>query len=444
MKKSNYNLFIKQKGLMICFNSFTHTLLCVSNNVYEAFNILNESEFRNIYPKQHTAFIEGGFLISEDRNELDEIRLRHKIEAFTPSRNFNLMIFPTQDCNLKCWYCYETHVENSRMKEDIQENIIKFVEQKIKMNNLDSFHLSFFGGEPLLDFDKIAYPLSVKIKDICEKHNIKFTTFFVTNATLINEDNIYRIKSINPSFQITLDGYKPKHDKVRIQKNGISGSYDKIIKALHLISLNISDEYIKPNRLATIRINYDNNTLRNIDNLVEDLKSLDKSKFVIHFERVWQTVDNVDEEQKKLLLHSMRKFIKAGFDVNTGNFKKSNVSCPAEKLDFLIINYDGYIYKCNGRDLQKGKHEGILSPNGNVEWNSGALSKRLGKTTFENPMCLKCKILPLCMGPCSQKCIEKEWKDLHEVCSLKSLGLSLDEYLISYAENMLMKERLSN
>lgn len=438
MKKSNYNIIVKHPGYVICYNSFTNTLLCTSENIYRAFEELEAKEFEKQYSKQYSAFLQNGFYIDDERNELDEIRLRHKQETFGHNKKFRLMVFPTQDCNLKCWYCYENHKPNTKMGHEVMENVVKYATNVITKGNIDSFVLSFFGGEPLLFFDEIAYPLSYRIKKMCDNLSIKYATFFVTNGTLVTKENIGLFQEINSVFQITLDGCRDKHNKVRIQKKENLPTYDKIIESLYLISENV--ETIVDDQIVTLRINYDNQTLKNIGELVNDIKGLDRRKFLIHFERVWQTQDSSeDEEQKLLLLNAVRLFIQNGFNVYIGNFKNRNVSCPAENHNFAIINYDGLVYKCNGRTLNPDSAEGKLLVNGEIEWNQTALARRLGRTTFENPMCVKCKMLPVCMGPCSQKCMELNWQNLHQVCSLKSIGMSLDNYLTLWAEQVLFK-----
>ena len=243
-------------------------------------------------------------------------------------------------------------------------------------------------------------------------------------------------------FQITLDGNKEKHDKVRIGKINNAETYDKILDSLYLISDNIPA--LEEDFVVTLRINYDDATLGNIDPLIKDLQGLDRSKFLVHMERVWQTMESAgDKEQRSLLLETIRKFQKEGFTVQSGNMKIRDYSCPAEDYDFAIINYDGNVYRCNGRTLKKENAEGILTHAGDIVWNQVTLSKRLGRTTFENPMCLACKMLPVCMGPCSQKCMELNWKDLHKVCSMQHMAMSIDKYLLLWAEQMFLQSKKS-
>ena len=331
---------------------------------------------------------------------------------------------------------------NSKMGDEVKQNILKYIEKKVQLRQVDSFVLSFFGGEPLLYFDEIAYPLADKAREICKRAGVNYTSFFITNGTLINKENIDKLRSTNPVFQITLDGNKEKHDKVRIGKINNAETYDKILDSLYLISDNIPA--LEEDFVVTLRINYDDATLGNIDPLIKDLQGLDRSKFLVHMERVWQTMESAgDKEQRSLLLETIRKFQKEGFTVQSGNMKIRDYSCPAEDYDFAIINYDGNVYRCNGRTLKKENAEGILTHAGDIVWNQVTLSKRLGRTTFENPMCLACKMLPVCMGPCSQKCMELNWKDLHKVCSMQHMGMSIDKYLLLWAEQMFLQSKKS-
>ncbi len=54
---------------------------------------------------------------------------------------------------------------------------------------------------------------------------------------------------------------------------------------------------------------------------------------------------------------------------------------------------------------------------------------RLGLATFENPHCLGCKMLPRCMGPCSQKLAEHNGF-CDKICTLKTMDIPLNEYLL--------------
>ena len=75
-----------------------------------------------------------------------------------------------------------------------------------------------------------------------------------------------------------------------------------------------------------------------------------------------------------------------------------------------------------------------MTENGDIVWDKTKQSLRLGLATFENPQCIKCKMLPRCMGPCSQKIAEHKGF-CKEICTLETMDIPLNEYLIMEFEN---------
>ena len=82
-----------------------------------------------------------------------------------------------------------------------------------------------------------------------------------------------------------------------------------------------------------------------------------------------------------------------------------------------MINYDGSIHKCNGRTLSPLTKYGVLNNDGSLDIDENLLAKRLAVATFENKECLSCKMLPVCMGPCSQKMLEHNGHWAKNICS---------------------------
>ena len=143
---------------------------------------------------------------------------------------FNL----TDDCNLRCKYCkfggtyagIKTHNKNS-MSYDIINAAIKFIEDYYK--NKETLIIAFYGGEPLLEYNKIKY--------IVSKINTKYKDFrfaFTTNGILLNTNNINFLIENNFTIKISLDGPKLFHDRNRITKTG-KGSFDIITKKIETI-----------------------------------------------------------------------------------------------------------------------------------------------------------------------------------------------------------------
>lgn len=177
-----------------------------------------------MHPAAFQQFKEVGIIIPKSMDELALIRYKNKKATFA-SRELRIVVYPTQDCNLKCWYCYENHVPNTRLTKEISGRIERFVSKEINKNSFDKLHVTFFGGEPLTDFNTIAYPLCKALKDKVEGVGKEFACFFVTNGSLIGEDTIGKLKEIQPNLQITIDGKKG---------NMIKSEYGKIKTSLPL------------------------------------------------------------------------------------------------------------------------------------------------------------------------------------------------------------------
>lgn len=215
MKRSRYNIIIRSEKASLIFNSFTNSYIALSNNVCSDFESLQINEFKNKYKTSYQNLCELGVIIPDNRDELAIIRYKNKLATFG-SRELRIVVYPTQDCNLKCWYCYENHIPNTHMNKETASKIINYINKEIEKNSFDSFFITLFGGEPFTDFNSITYPLLSKIKTLIEKAGKYFSCFFVTNASLIDEEIINKLKYLNPHLQITLDGDKEHHDKVRI------------------------------------------------------------------------------------------------------------------------------------------------------------------------------------------------------------------------------------
>ena len=440
MKQSIFNHFIEEDKCVLCYNGWSDAQVLISHKCYQMLKNNDIECLQERYAQVYDTLCNSGFLIDEKSDELGILRLQNKREVFS-SDIYYLMIYPTQDCNLKCWYCYETHIKNSKMSNAVLEAVLNHITRVFESKKYSFIRITFFGGEPLLYYEKVVKPILQHTQGQAEKHKIDWTPFFVTNASLLSLKVVQEMVQYKPLFQITLDGGRDKHDMTRIYKsNNNKGTYDKILGALKLISSCCTYSHNGMSSIATIRINYENSTLESIDNLLRDLSQLDPDKFFIHLERVWQTINTSSPESVVLLKDTLKKMNGMGFSVGHGIFGYKRVSCPAEVDKYAIINWDGNVYKCNGRTLVDKDKVGVLGKDGVIIWDDNKIAKRSAVATFENSICLSCCMLPQCLGPCSQKQIElvdNNDDNLKKVCALNLLDMTLDDYIrVNFELNM--------
>jgi uncharacterized protein len=408
MKPSNYNIFFPFEDKMIGYNSISDRFVILDPFLYDLFVAsINDSslhELSNVHENISTILEDNGFIIAKEVNELDKIKQISYKHDFD-DKSYTLIINPTMNCNFKCWYCYETHIKDSKMSQETQGKIVKFVDSILleKKNTLEIFRLDWFGGEPMLYFDKTILPLLKEIHPKMIKNNIQFSSSFTTNGLLITQNILDECKRYGVRFfQITLDGHRERHNKVRyISKN--KGSYDKIVQNIKLCLANQSE--------VSVRINISEETVSDLLKVIDDFKDIsdiDRRYLGFSFHEVWQNEQSLNTDISSII----EEFRFNGFICNyTGdNTASINNSCYADKLNQATINYNGEVFKCTARDFESSSKEGELLDDGVIQWNEKQ-KKRLYESRFTNPPCLDCKILPICNGGCSQHRMEHVGED---------------------------------
>lgn len=344
----------------------------------------NISQIKLKHPQLYQHLCDNDFIIDQ-QNPTDWVIeiLKKKLRS---DKIFRLTINPTLDCNLRCWYCYQTHTKNCYMEPGTKDAVIRFAESKIASDKLETFRLSFFGGEPLLRASKIALPIAREIASLCRIHNKKFQLHFTTNGVLLSSYLLKQIKAICPetSFQIPFDGGRHLHNQTKKDLRGV-GSYDITLKNLKTaVSLGLR---------ANVRCNY---TIENIDSfadLISDIRSSTSGKehlINISLQRVWQ------EKPTQELINKCDRIatlIKSGGNNCSVQGKSIPLSfCYADYESSIVINYDGSLYKCTARDFTPPHRIGILLPNGDIDLWTDKYS--VGKRYLE--VCKSCSILPIC------------------------------------------------
>lgn len=427
MKYSKFNNFFNYEDKKIGYNAFANEFVLLDPELFDMLEASKrEDDFdglNDIHPDFYSHLIEKGFLIE---NEVDEIESVKKLVREIDIENdtyYQLTINPTMNCNFKCWYCYETHIKASKMSQETILSVTKFIDNLlIEKENLQDFHLSWFGGEPLLYFDKTVLPLMEDIYPKMMEKNIRFSSGFTTNGLLINQKMLDSCKKYGVNyFQITLDGHRERHNQVRyISKE--KGSYDEIVSNI-ILSL-------KNNFPVGVRLNISEETIESLPNIIEDfiqLSDSEKKYLNFSFHEVWQEEKDIHDDVQSIV----DLFREKGFNSLYKGMNLDTVrnSCYADKKNHATLNYNGEVFKCTARDFESTSKEGQLNAQGVIEWNE-KFEERLN-SKFKNPPCLNCSILPICNGGCSQQAIEHKGVDycVNNFDENKKLEIIKDKFL---------------
>ncbi len=151
----------------------------------------------------------------------------------------HIALFITQECNLKCTYCYVdggNYGSGGDMTREVAFRSVNWlIEQSKDMKKLD---IAFFGGEPLLNFTlmkEVVQYAQKRGEESCKEFGFNITT----NASLLNNEMITFLKENKIKPLISFDGPKEIQDTQRPFKNGKRSSYDviapKIKKLLEIL-----------------------------------------------------------------------------------------------------------------------------------------------------------------------------------------------------------------
>lgn len=196
--------------------------------------------------------INAGYL-SANRVKISEHPVTPYVKHFTDSRLVQIILQVTQSCNLRCNYCIysggykqRTHSQK-QMGFDIARKAVDYL--FMHSRDTDRVVISFYGGEPLLNFDLIKEVIKYVETEYFGK-TVQYN--LTTNGTLLSEEIIDYVVSKDISIMFSLDGPANIHDRYRRFTKDNSGSYDKLMNAVYLIQKLYPDYFIKKISFNTV------------------------------------------------------------------------------------------------------------------------------------------------------------------------------------------------
>lgn len=134
----------------------------------------------------------------------------------------NLCIWLTENCNLKCSYCYERHQAVPFDRERVQDTVLRlFVENHMDLRSGVQHGIFFFGGEPLLEYDQMVAFIEWLETEIQRPFRYHITT----NGTLLTAERAQYLADKHFGMLLSIDG-----DREAMLAR--SNSYDAAVAAL--------------------------------------------------------------------------------------------------------------------------------------------------------------------------------------------------------------------
>ncbi len=145
------------------------------------------------------------------------VKVRHAVGA--------IALFVAQECNMGCVYCYGQGGEYGNKGMMHATTACKSVDWLLdNSGDMESVHISFFGGEPLMNFPLIKQVVNYA-KLEAEKRGKKVTFGLITNGSVLSDQHIAFLRDENITPAVSFDGSPAIQNRQRPFKNG-KNSYD--------------------------------------------------------------------------------------------------------------------------------------------------------------------------------------------------------------------------
>lgn len=208
-----------------------------------AWDILEESCKCNSEEELATALAgkHGGDSVSRGLAELE--RLEKKGTLFSPDmmRSKQSAAYPlsalclnvSHDCNLRCIYCFAEAgsyggSHRRKMSVEVARSAVDFFIKD--SGNQNDLSLSFFGGEPMMNFRVIKETVAYADAQ-AESRGKQFVYGITTNGTILDGEKIDYLNQHDFSIIVSMDGTKEIHDTQR-PFIGSRCSYDQVRRNL--------------------------------------------------------------------------------------------------------------------------------------------------------------------------------------------------------------------
>ena len=402
LRLSKYVLAVPSKDTILVVGLLRRAVLEISPEYWkEISSACDHCLSEAIPPELISALLDARILVENEFDELAYARTQSLLARGRPD-TFGLIIVPTMSCNMSCHYCFEEKPKNDGgMPFNANNAILSFAGEKLSDPRLRAFHLRWFGGEPMLEIDRVL-EITRALKRMSTARGRRFHADIVTNGYGITRACGEKMRAVGiKAAQITFEGDQRKHDKIR--RLSKAGSFEGIIASLHA-SGDLLD--------YTARVHVAPYSVDTIPRLLRQLhdEGLHRVLKAIYFAPIFNYRQNNPsrnfQENTGLYLSSrvfaaheaelLAKARRLGFvipdplDVDYG-------VCTALRENTAVMNVDGTLSKCY---LDAGDHKetyghvegGIDRPDNLEKWRSADF--------VDDPDCKACTFAPVCLGGC--------------------------------------------
>lgn len=387
-----------EDGGVILYNSYTGAIVCFSPEEREDVAAVLEGNPAG-REELSASLAENGFLVPAHADE--ERRAQFLYQSVGRTDYLHLAILPTEQCNFRCFYCYEDF-SRGKMGEETIQGIKRFVRQQAPV--LRQLQISWFGGEPMAASDVVG-ELSEFFIEVCREHNIEYKAEALTNGYFLNpklfEQTIgWEIRH----FMITVDGPADIHNSRRKLMGG-GGTFETIMENLKAMK-----ETDHPFEIS-LRTNFDYDNLPYMEQLIDILADAfaGDNRFRLYFRPVGcmggpndDKLRIVDDAEKNGMIWELNRLAMDKGLAMSGLVENSLMplgsTCYCVKPNSFVIGSQGTIHKCSVALNSDFNQVGRVLADGTFEMDYDKLALWTTEGGGQDENCGACFFRPACNG----------------------------------------------
>ena len=244
MQPSMFNVRVplEDRNEVFLMNTFTDAQLIVSTDVVKFLDRIEHVGTNTLTSDEREALAalsENGFIV--ESRDADRANLQRFFEDVHEStEQLRMTVLTTLQCNFACDYCiqgdhgdYNKHA--TKMSLETAAQVGEWAERRLDSLRPESYVLTFFGGEPLLNLPVMWY-LAERMWNACHERGVRMLINVITNGLLLTPEIVERLNQFGLNgVKITLDGDRDTHNRMRPLRGG-QGTFDKIIANIRRVA----------------------------------------------------------------------------------------------------------------------------------------------------------------------------------------------------------------
>ena len=402
-KWSKYTIDLESGPDMILVNTVLFSCVKIDKDsaLYRCFK---EKNTDGLDHKTKHYLEERNFIVDENLDEKEYCDFIRNQYVYSDAY-MHVMILPTDACNFRCVYCYES-AENSYLDVENEQALLKYFKKKIP--KLSGLRLSWFGGEPLVRKNQVLR-MTKTLNDLCKKYGVAFSGQITTNGYELDLDTFQQlIQNRILFYQICIDGNEFSHNKQRPHVTD-KDSYHRIIENIKNIKNNCASNTFK----ISLRSNVTEETENYLEAYLQEIYSIVGSdeRFEIVFQGVRDWGGRVEANHIEILKEKensiYEKWYVRAAQIGLNSAEKMDITvysgvCEGNCSNSFIIFPDCSVHKCTvayyNQKTRCSGHLGQILPDGRMEIDEAKIMTWMSRSNNCMEKCDDCKLYPDCKG----------------------------------------------